>query len=389
MKVAVVHDWLTGQRGGEHVLAEVLALLPTADVFCVTHVPGSVDPAIEARVRGTSWLARVPLLRGRPDRALPLLPRAIESLDLAGHNAVLSVSHCVAVGARAGDAAHLVYSLSPMRYAWDAFDDYAPRGPLRLGARLLRGRLQAWDRRAGSRASVRGVAAISELVRARVQEAYGRESRVVYPPVATEVFRRAGEAVEPGETFVAVGAVRPNKRLELVAAAFRELALPLEIVGPGSPRALARLRQLGGPTVTVTGELPRAEVVARVARARALVHAAREDFGIAPVEALAAGRPVVAFRDSGVRESVAPAGERPCGLLFEEATVASLAAAVRRLAGMTPGELPAASELRARAERFSRERFRESFSAFLVAEGGEAFARALAPAPAPTRAVPC
>ncbi|MBI3724116.1 glycosyltransferase, partial [bacterium] len=300
---------------------------------------------------------------------------------------VLSISHCVAVGARARGA-HLVYALSPMRYAWDGFDDYASEagslGPLAPLARLLGGklrqRLQRWDRTAGSPARVRAVACISEHVRARVLEAWERDARVVYPPVDTETFARAGLAVSPGERFLALGAVRPNKRLDLVVSAFRELALPLDVIGPGSPRALERLQRKGGPLVSVLGEVPRDEVVRQVASARALVHAASEDFGIAPVEALAAGRPVIAFARSGVRESVAPAGEPEAGVLFEEPTSASLVAAVRRFLALSErGDLPDAALLRERAERFSRERFRENFSRFLRVEGGEAFARSLAP----------
>lgn len=358
MSVAIVHDWLTGQRGGEHVLEAVLELLPDAEVVTLTHVPGSVSPAIEERVTRTSWLSRLPVASRSPGLALPLLPRAVESLDLSGFEAVLSISHCVAIGARVRGT-HLVYSLSPMRYAWDAFDDYAAGSGrvARFVGEKLRARLQRWDRAASARP--KAIACISEHVRARVQRAYGRDARVVAPPVDTVAFARGSEGVTPGERFVAVGAVRPNKRLDEVARAFRALGLPLDIVGQGSERALARLRALGGPTVSVLGEVPRDEVIARVARARALVHAANEDFGIAPVEALAAGRPVVAFARSGVKETVAD-----LGVLFD----GSVEEGVRRFLEVEK-DLPGPSVLRARAALFSKERFRESFSRFLREEG--------------------
>jgi glycosyltransferase involved in cell wall biosynthesis len=376
LRCAVVHDWLTGQRGGEHVLEAVLDLLPGADLHCVTHVKGAVSPALEQRAPRTSWLARIPGLRGRPAFALPLLTRAVESLDLRAYDAVLSVSHCVAVGARVRGA-HLVYSLSPMRYAWDGYEDYASEagglgpvlGPVaRVAGARLRDRLRRWDARAGRRA--RAIAAISEHVRARVRSAYGRDARLVYPPVDTEALGRAGRAATPGERFIAVSALRPNKRLALVALAFRKLGLPLDIVGQGSPRAIARLRELGGPTVQVLGEVSRGELVDRVARSRALVHAANEDFGIAPVEALAAGRPVIAFGACGVRESVAPTGEAPAGVLFFEATAEAVEGAVRLF---LEGPSFDPESLRARAERFSLARFRESFARFLREEGGGAF----------------
>jgi glycosyltransferase involved in cell wall biosynthesis len=369
VSVAVIHDWLTGQRGGENVLEAVLELLPDAKLFALTHVPGAVSPAIEARRPTTTWLSRAPALSRAPGLALPLLPRAIESLDLRGFDAVLSVSHCVALGARARGAAHLVYSLTPMRYAWDGFEDYA-RGHGALARSVgsaLRTRLQRWDRAAATRATA--IACISEHVRARIRAAYGRDARVVYPPVDTGAFERASGTAVPGERFVAVGAVRPNKRLEATVRAFAALRLPLDVIGPASAGARARLAALGGGVVTVLGEIPREELVRRVATARALVHAANEDFGIAPVEALAAGRPVIAFARSGVAESV---GE--LGVLFTD----SVEEGVRRFLEREK-DLPDATTLRARARLFSRDRFRESFSAFLREEGGEAFARALAP----------
>jgi glycosyltransferase involved in cell wall biosynthesis len=379
MTVALVHDWLTGQRGGEHVLEAVLELLPGAELFALTHVPGSVARTIEARRPRTTWLSRVPLLRRAPGLALPLLPGTIESLDLRDFDGVLSISHCVAIGARARGP-HLLYSLTPMRYAWDGFDDYARgRGALaRAAGEGIRRRLQRWDRAASRRP--RAIACISEHVRARIRAAYGRDARVVVPPVDTEAFAAAGRRLERGERFLALGAVRPNKRLDEVARAFKELALPLDIVGPGSPRALARLSALGGSSVSVLGELPRELVIERVARARALVHAAHEDFGIAPVEALAAGRPVVAFERSGVRESV---GE--LGVLFAGSVVDGVRSFLER-----ERDLPGPEVLRARAALFSKERFRETFSRFLREEGGAAFARALGPAgarPEPPRRV--
>jgi glycosyltransferase involved in cell wall biosynthesis len=242
-----------------------------------------------------------------------------------------------------------------MRYAWDAFDD-TPRGAKALGrfaAQRIRAALQEWDRNAAARPNA--IACISEHVRARIRSAYNRDARVIHPPVDTDVFERASESATPGDRFVSVGAIRPNKRLDDVVLAFRVLGLPLDVIGPGSARALARLRKLGGPTVQVLGEIPRGELVQRVARARALVHAAHEDFGIAPVEALAAGRPVVAFANSGVKESVGDLGVLYAG---------SVEDGVRRFLEVEK-DLPDPSVLRERARLFSKERFREKFSAFL------------------------
>src|SRR2546426_4567825 len=294
-RVALVHDWLTGMRGGERCLEVLCELFPEAPLFTLLHVPGSVTPLIESRRIVTSFVQRLPRAAARYRYYLPAFPLAISRFDLSGYDLVVSMSHCVAKGVRvAPRALHVCYCFSPMRYVWDLYDDYF--GPGRgLAARVLVPRVAAalrrWDRRT---AGVHRFVAIPRHTADRIRRAYARPADVTPPPVDVQRFEITDTA---DDYYLVVGALAPYKRIDLAVGAANRLRRRLVVVGTGPEEA--RLRALAGPTVTFLGWRPDAEVAGLYARCRALLFPAVEDFGIAPLEAAAAGRPTIALAPGG------------------------------------------------------------------------------------------
>ena len=303
-RVALVHDWLTGMRGGEKCLESMCELFPDATLFTLLHRPGHLSPAIERMAIRTSWIQRVPGRERIYRHLLPLYPRAIESFDLAGYDLVISSSHCVAKGARAAPGAtHLCYCYTPMRYAWDQYVHYFGPGRLAWWNRrlvpLLIGRMRAWDVATAGRPH--RYAANSRHVAARIRTAYGRDAEVIYPPVDLSDLHPGDGA---GGYYLMVNAFAPYKRVDLAVEAFNRLGRELRIIGTGQEDA--RLRRLAGPNVRFLGWVSPAELREAYAGCRAFVFAAEEDFGITPVEAQGCGRPVIALGKGGVRETVVP-----------------------------------------------------------------------------------
>jgi glycosyltransferase involved in cell wall biosynthesis len=363
MRVALVHDWLTGMRGGERCLEVFAELFPQADLYTLLHVPGAVTPIIEARRIVTSFLQHVPGVRRHYRAYLPLFPAAISRFDLRGYDLVLSSSHAVAKGVRVpAGALHVCYCFTPMRYVWDLYDDYFGRGA-GLATRTLMppvaAALRRWDRRTA--ASVHRFVAISRFIADRIERAYHRPATVIYPPVDVARFR-IEEA--PGEYYLVVSALVPYKRVDLAVDACRRLGRRLVVVGTG-PEA-ARLRALGGTTVEFLGPRSDAEVADLYARCRALLFPAVEDFGIVPLEAMASGRPVIALGRGGALETVVPAGaaEPPTGVLFAQQSVDDLCAAMLRLEREIDAFEP--KVLRRRAEQFDRSLFKDRMQSHLA-----------------------
>ncbi|HEX6939815.1 MAG TPA: glycosyltransferase [Longimicrobiales bacterium] len=339
MRVAIVHDWLTGMRGGERVLEALLDLWPDAEIFTLLHVPGSVSRKIESRPIHASFIGRLPGAARHYRRCLPLFPFAVERLDLRGFDFIVSSSHCVAKSARPPlGVPHLCYCHTPMRYAWDLFPDYFGAGRAALPVRLAMAALAPWLRRwdAATARRVTAFVASSRHVRSRIRRCYGRDAAVVHPPVDIDRFRPAERR---DDFYLMVNALVPYKRVDLAVEAFNALGRPLVIVGKGP--GLERLRRMAGPNIRFTGWLPDDEVADLLARCRAFIHPANEDFGIAAVEAQAAGAPVIAFRAGGAMETViGPTAEEAqayaggsipgaTGLFFTTQTADALAAAVR------------------------------------------------------------
>ena len=357
-RVALVHDWLTGMRGGEKVLEAIVALYPGAPIHTLFHFPGSVSPALEAHPVVTSFLQRAPGVRRHYRRYLPLFPAAIEDFDLTGFDLVISTSHCVAKGAiPAPGAAHLCYVHTPMRYAWDQEHAYFP-GRRGAGARLrgmILSRLRTWDTATAPR--VDRFVANSRFVAERIRRYYGREAAVLAPPVDTEFFTPTDRDDErPDRPYaLAVSAPAPYKRIDLAVRACRAADLPLVVVGPGAEG----LRRFRGPGLELRGRVEGAELRELYRYASCLVQPGVEDFGIAPVEALACGTPVVALGRGGVLDIVEDGVH---GVLAEpapddEERVRRLAAAIDKARRIGFNTL----ELRQRAEGFSIDRFQRGF----------------------------
>ncbi len=359
LRVALVHDWLTGMRGGEKVLEAIAGLFPGAPIYTLLHLRGSVSAALEAHPVETSFLQRAPGVRRHYRRYLPLFPAAVEDFDLSGFDLVVSSSHCVAKGAIPGPGAvHLCYCHTPMRYAWDQEHAYFPRRR-GLGARvrgLALSALRTWD--AASAPRVDRFVANSRFVAERIRRYYGREAEVLAPPVDTDFFT-PGEAPREGEApfCLVVSALAPYKRIDLAVAACRRAGLELVVVGDGPGwRELTRRRD---PAVRFLGRVEGETLRDLYRRALCLLQPGVEDFGIAPVEALACGTPVVALGRGGVLDIVEDGIH---GVLCPPRSddgerVRELAAAIDKARGFRFNSL----ELRNRAERFSVARFQQGF----------------------------
>jgi glycosyltransferase involved in cell wall biosynthesis len=314
-------------RGGEKVLLALARLFPRAPIFTLVHLRGSVHEELEARDIHATFVQRLPGIATRYRQYLPLFPAAVATLDLAGFDLVVSSSHCVAKGVRpAPGAVHVSYCHTPMRYVWDRYDDYfGPgrlRGPARLVVPFAAEGLRAWDAATAHR--VHAFAANSAFVAGRIRRFYGRAAEVIPPPVDTEFFTPGPDL--PGAFDLVVSALAPYKRLELVLDAYRGTGRPLTLVGSGPEEE--RLRALAPPEVTFAGRVTDERLRDLYRSCRALLMPGVEDFGIAPLEAMACGRPAVVYGEGGGLETVR---EGVTGLVFGEATAAALRAAVDRL----------------------------------------------------------
>lgn len=370
-RIAVVHDWLDTWGGGENVLAEILRAYPRADLYSlVDFLTDDVRQRLGGRHARTSFVQGIPGARRRFRAMLPLFPRAIERFDLSAYDLVLSSSHAVAKGVRTtASQLHICYCHTPMRYAWDMRDEYlAPRGLSRgwrgaVAHRLL-DRLRDWDRATSTR--VNHFIANSAFVRDRIARAYGRDATVIHPPVDTGYFDvSAAPKPSPGY-YVTASRHVPYKRIDLIAAAFKELPTQRLIIAGAGPET-GRIRAVAGPNVEFAGEVSRDQLRALFQGARAFVFAAEEDFGIVPVEAQACGTPVLALHRGGAMETVrdAASGPAPTGLFFDEQSSGAIADAVRRFEALAPPIRGA--DCRTHALAFSTARFAGQYTAFVDA----------------------
>ncbi len=360
LSLAIVHDWLNQLGGAEDVLECLAGMFPNAPIYTSIYWRDQMPAAYHQWLIRVSFMDRLPGVYRHHQPYLPLFPLAFERFDLAGFDLVLSnkSGFCHGVHPPPG-ARHVCYCLTPTRYVWD-FDSYAEReglGPaVRLALRPLLSWLRRWDRDAAQR--VDQFIAISTEVQRRISRFYGRESVIIHPPVDTGRFVAAGASQAAGDYYLSLGRLIPYKRVELAVLACTALKLPLLVGGDGRDRA--RLERLAGPTVKFLGRVPDAELPALVAGCRAFIFPGREDFGIAPVQALAAGRPVIALAGGGALDIVQDGVN---GILFPSAEVGDLCAAVQRFERLNFDP----STLRRSAERFDRARFREQLGAYLGA----------------------
>lgn len=351
-RVALVHDWLTGMRGGEKVLEALADLFPGAPIYTLVHVRGSVSAAIERHPIHAAFTSRLPSAARLYRHYLPLFPAAVEALDLDGFDLVISTSHCAVKSVlRPGRSRHLCYCHSPMRYAWDQFDRYF--GPDRLGwlsgaMRPVMEHLARWDAATAHR--VDRYLANSQYVAGRIGRYYNRRSTVVYPPVDTRFYSPGPPSERHG--CLVVSALVPYKRVDLAIEACRRAGERLAVVGTGPD--LDRLRQFAGDGVEFLGWRTDEEVRALYRGARAVLLTGEEDFGIVPVEAMACGTPVVALAAGGALETVV---DGVTGRLVAAPDPSAFAEAIRDLPRLDEGRL------RAHAERFARDRFAAEFVA--------------------------
>ena len=370
-RVALVHDWLTGMRGGEKALEVLCERFPDADIFTLLHVPGTMSPAIARHRIHTSFVQHLPFVTTRYRQYLPMFPSAIERFDVSGFDLVLSVSHCVAKSIVHPPAVpHVCYCLTPMRYAWDQFDAYF--GPERLGVvgsalmRPVMRRLARWDRDTANRAD--RYVAISHYVAGRIRRYYNREAAIVYPPVDTAFFSPDGSS--PGSYALIVSALVPYKRIDVAIDACRRARVPLKIVGGGPERA--RLERSAGPGLEFLGRRTDEEIRDLYRQAAVVLLPGEEDFGIVPLEAQACGRPVVALGKGGALETVIP-GET--GLLVDDLDAEAFAGAIADAVSRRFD--PAA--IRRHAEGFGLERFGDEMEAVVA----NALANRVGAGPAP------
>ncbi|MBN1922537.1 MAG: glycosyltransferase [Anaerolineae bacterium] len=361
MRLALVHDWLNQFGGAERVLEDLHQFFPSAPVYTSIYWPDKMPQSYREWDIRTTWMNRLPGVHRHHQWYFPLYALAFARMNLAsaGYDAVLSNKSGFCHGIRAGEMPHLCYCLAPTRYVWE-YDSYAARENLppwlRLALKPVVGALRRWDYAAAQRPNTHFVA-ISTEIQERIRRYYHRESEIIFPPVDV---KRYSVLNHPGDYYLIVSRLIPYKRIDLAVRAFTALGLPLRIAGSGRDRAA--LEAIAGPNVEFLGYVPDADLCLLLAQCKAFVFPGREDFGIAPLEAQAAGRPVIAFGAGGALDTII---EGETGAFFREQTVEALIAAVTAFdaAAVDP------SACRSNAERFSVERFQEEIIAALHSLG--------------------
>ncbi len=370
-RVALVHDWLTGMRGGEKVLEGLCEIFPGAPIYTLFHFKGTVSSIIESHPIYTSWLNGFPFLKKKYRYYLPLFPCAIESFDLKGFDLVISTSHCVAKGVRTPpDSLHIAYLHTPMRYVWDMYEDYfaSQTKPMRILIGLISNYLRIWDVTSSSRVDI--FLANSNHVAKRIQKYYRRDSWVIYPPVSIEEIPVGPEKRE--DFFLIVSALVPYKKIDMAIKVFNEIGEPLKIAGSGPQEKY--LRKIAKGNIEFLGWLPWNRLAKLYTKAKALIFPGEEDFGIVPVEAQAAGCPIIAYAKGGILETVIPINPRdnnetdsiaePTGVFFYEQNQASLKQAIDTFIHVQEVFKP--QKIRQNAERFSKARFIEEIQSIVA-----------------------
>jgi len=371
-KIALVHDWLNGMRGGEKCLEVFCELYPHADLFALVYEKGTLSQTIESVPITTSFIQKLPFGLSHYRNSLPLFPLAVEPFNLNDYDVVFSSSHCVAKGVRHGrQCYHISYIHSPMRYIWDSFDLYFKqrRTPLqvRLSAEIIRPFMKYWDRKSSQRVDT--FLCNSRYIHEKIRNLYNREARVIYPPVDLSGFQPGGDKAD---YYLMVGALAPNKRVDLAIEAFNRLKYPLKIVGKGQDAAFCR--SIAASNVVFLGNVDDHRLTELYQQARAFVFPGIDDCGITPLEAQACGTPVIAYAAGGALETVT----RETGLFFRHPTTAALMETVEQMEKQW--QQFSTRKLVRHVQRFNRERFKseiaqaveEGYSQWLNRSGREA-----------------
>jgi len=352
MRVAIVHYWLVGMWGGDKVVEALLDLYPEADIYCHVWRPDELSDKVRDRVKSTTFIDRLPGGRKHYQKYLPFMPLALEQLDLTAYDLVISSESGPAKGViTRPDSLHLCYCHSPMRYAWNLYPQYIPQVNwlLRPLARLIMHYVRIWDRAAADR--VDRFVANSRTVEHRINKYYRRKARVIHPPVDIERFQ---PTADHDDYFLFVSRLVAYKRADIAVEAFNRLGRRLLVVGGGAQEE--ELRRVAKPNVEFLGKVPDERLAELMHRCRALVFMAEEDFGIVPVEAMAAGKPVIAYGRGGATETVL---DGRTGVLFPDQTVEALIAAVARAETLTFD----AQAIADHAAGFAKHRFLEEMRA--------------------------
>lgn len=365
VSVGIVADWLVTFAGAEKVIAEFIKLYPNADIYSVVDfLSDESRKKFYGKEATTSFIQRLPFAKKKYQQYLPLMPLAIEQLDVTGHNIVLSSSHAVAKGVLTGpDQLHISYVHSPIRYAWDFQHQYLREAGLNKGlkgklARWFLHKIRIWDYRTAN--GVDHFIANSQFIARRIKKVYGRDADVIYPPVDVERFTLQ----ENKEDFYFTASrMVPYKRIDLIVEAFSQMPdKKLVVIGDGSE--MAKIKSRAGSNIEILGYQPDDVMQDYMRRTRAFVFAAEEDFGITPVEAQASGTPVIAFGKGGVLETIRPYGERNAtGVFFSEQTAESLINAVRHFDTIKDSILP--KDCRENALKFSAQRFHDELDEYI------------------------
>ena len=356
MRVVLLHDWLTGFRGGERVLEVFCEMFPDAPLYTLIHRKGSVPPTIENRKIVTSYLNHIPGIHKHYRKFLPLFPSAANSLHITEQaDLILSSSHCVIKGVvKPLGSKHISYVHSPMRYLYDQFDNYfGPHAPWyqRLGIKFFKNYLVNWDQASNKNVDV--MLGNSSFVQSRIEKYYAIDSDVIYPFVDLDDFREIQQKnIEKEDYFIMVTAFAPNKRVDLAIKTFNGLGKKLKIIGSGQQES--ELRAMAGENIEFLGNCSREEVIDCFAKAKAMIFPGVEDFGITPLESLASGTPVIAYRAGGVLETLTD----QTAVFFDEANEESLVKAIGEFENKTFSK----GELFARSEKFSKEVFKRNIT---------------------------
>lgn len=364
VKVAIIHYWLVGMRGGEKVLEALCRMFPDADIYTHVHDPAATSPVIRAHKVRETYVGRLPFARRLYQSYLPLMPAALEALDLSGYDLVISSEAGPAKGViPPPDAPHVCYCHSPMRYLWDQYHVYRQGAGLaaRAAMPVFAPGLRRWD--VTSAARVDAFVANSSHVAARIRKYWRRESEVVHPPVEVDAFSPAPSG-EVGDVYLWLGELAPYKRPDLAIDAFTRMKKPLVVIG-GPDKAVRALQRRAGETVRFLGKTDFDTLRHHLARCKALIFPGEEDFGIVPVEAAASGRPVIAYGRGGALETVI---DGHTGLHFHDQSVEGLIAAVERFEAERLDRLDPAGLL-AHARGFDETHFRKGMARVLAGEG--------------------
>ncbi|MEM9569064.1 MAG: glycosyltransferase family 4 protein [Cyanobacteria bacterium P01_E01_bin.34] len=365
LKVAIVHEWFVDYSGSERVVEQLLHLFPHADLFAVVeNLPPELKGFIQHKSVQTTFIQKLPWGKHRYQQYLPLMPLAIEQLDVSAYDLILSSAHAVSKGVLTGpDQCHVSYVHSPMRYAWDLQHQYLAESGLRWGPKGLLARYCLHNLRQWDRLSAQGVdffAANSKFIARRIRKVYRRQASVIYPPVNLERFGLNSDN-QRDDYYLAACRIVPYKRMELIVEAFSRMP-NRKLVAIGDGTGLSRVKALAGPNVEVLGYQPTNRLVEYMQRAKAFVFAAQEDFGITVVEAQACGTPVIAYGAGGALETVNGIEcDHPTGVLFSEQTVESIVTAIDTFEAKSFSVL----DCRENALRFGTEQFRREFGNFL------------------------